>query len=410
MEQINLTGQIRWIGKVDDRKVPFHRLILEKGTTYNSYFIDAEKPTVIDTVDILFGKEYVENLSKMTDLTKLEYIIINHVEPDHAGALPALAAKASKAVIVCTKLAEDELKKMFRLYNREFLIVKDGDQLELGGVTLEFIETPYLHTAETMMTYAKEDQILFSCDIFSTHIANFELFNDIAKQEYTEDFRVYYDLIMAPHRPYVRDMLKKIEQLTIKMIAPSHGYILRGDPQKFITIYNQKSELNLSGKERRVVIAYATMTGNTGKVAALLSKQLTDAGIEVSVFHLKDADLNEVVDRIKESNGFLIGSATRYGDMVGNVEELLKMIQAEDVAGKPAAAFGSYGWSGEAIAHVEDYLVQFGAKVVNQKFLIQNMGVEEAIFPLRIRFSAEEQKERIENAGRIFAEQIMAAK
>ncbi len=410
MEQINLTGQIRWIGKVDDRKVPFHRLILEKGTTYNSYFIDAEKPAVIDTVDILFGKEYVENLSKMTDLTKLEYIIINHVEPDHAGALPALAAKASKAVIVCTKLAEDELKKMFRLYNREFLIVKDGDQLELGGVTLEFIETPYLHTAETMMTYAKEDQILFSCDIFSTHIANFELFNDIAKQEYTEDFRVYYDLIMAPHRPYVRDMLKKIEQLPIKMIAPSHGYILRGDPQKFITIYNQKSELNLSGKERRVVIAYATMTGNTGKVAALLSKQLTDAGIEVSVFHLKDADLGEVADRIKESNGFLIGSATRYGDMVGNVEELLKMIQAEDVAGKPAAAFGSYGWSGEAIAHVEDYLVQFGAKVVNQKFLIQNMGVEEAIFPLRIRFSAEEQKERIENAGRIFAEQIMAAK
>ncbi|MDD2968255.1 MAG: FprA family A-type flavoprotein [Lachnospiraceae bacterium] len=410
MEQINLTGQIRWIGKVDDRKVPFHRLILEKGTTYNSYFIDAEKPAVIDTVDILFGKEYVENLSKMTDLTKLEYIIINHVEPDHSGALPALAAKASKAVIVCTKLAEDELKKMFRLYNREFLIVKDGDQLELGGVTLEFIETPYLHTAETMMTYAKEDQILFSCDIFSTHIANFELFNDIAKQEYTEDFRVYYDLIMAPHRPYVRDMLKKIEQLPIKMIAPSHGYILRGDPQKFITIYNQKSELNLSGKERRVVIAYATMTGNTGKVAALLSKQLTDAGIEVSVFHLKDADLGEVADRIKESNGFLIGSATRYGDMVGNVEELLKMIQAEDVAGKPAAAFGSYGWSGEAIAHVEDYLVQFGAKVVNQKFLIQNMGVEEAIFPLRIRFSAEEQKERIENAGRIFAEQIMAAK
>ncbi len=410
MEQINLTGQIRWIGKVDDRKVPFHRLILEKGTTYNSYFIDAEKPAVIDTVDILFGKEYVENLSKMTDLTKLEYIIINHVEPDHAGALPALAAKAPKAVIVCTKLAEDELKKMFRLYNREFFIVKDGDQLELGGVTLEFIETPYLHTAETMMTYAKEDQILFSCDIFSTHIANFELFNDIAKQEYTEDFRVYYDLIMAPHRPYVRDMLKKIEQLPIKMIAPSHGYILRGDPQKFITIYNQKSELNLSGKERRVVIAYATMTGNTGKVAALLSKQLTDAGIEVSVFHLKDADLGEVADRIKESNGFLIGSATRYGDMVGNVEELLKMIRAEDVAGKPAAAFGSYGWSGEAIAHVEDYLVQFGAKVVNQKFLIQNMGVEEAIFPLRIRFSAEEQKERIENAGRIFAEQIMAAK
>ena len=404
MEQNNLTDKIKWVGKVDDRKVPFHRLILEKGTTYNSYFIDAKKPAVIDTVDIMFGKEYVDHLSKLTNLVELEYIIINHVEPDHAGALPALAAKAPKAVIVCTKLAEDELKKMFRLYNREFLIVKDGDQLSLGDVTLEFIETPYLHTAETMVTYAKEDEILFSCDIFSTHIANIELFNDIAQQEYEEDFKVYYDLIMAPHRPYVRNMLKKIEALPIKMIAPSHGYILRENPQKYIEVYNEKSKLNINNKERKVVIAYATMTGNTGKIAALLSNQLSEAGIKVSVFHLKDANLSEVADRMRESDGILIGSSTRYGDMVGNVEALLKMLKAEEVAGKSAAVFGSYGWSGEAIAHIEDYLVQLGTKVVNQKFLIQNLGVDDAIFPLRVKFLAEEEKEHIEDAGRVFAE------
>jgi len=126
MNAIRLADNIFWVGKVDDRKVPFHRLILERGTTYNSYLLMTEKPTVIDTVDIEFGKEYVDNLSKIIDPENIEYIVINHVEPDHAGALPALAAKAKNAKIVTTKLASELLKDMFKLHNREFAIIKDG--------------------------------------------------------------------------------------------------------------------------------------------------------------------------------------------------------------------------------------------------------------------------------------------
>jgi flavorubredoxin len=407
MSTLNLTDDIIWVGKVDDRKVPFHRLILERGTTYNSYLLNTEKPTIIDTVDIAYGKEYVENLRNIIDLDLIEYIVINHVEPDHAGALPALASKAKNAKIVSTAIAADLLKEMFKLHNREFLIVKDGDTLDIGGKTLKFLETPYLHTEETMITYSIEDEILFTCDIFSTHIANEELFNDMAKGEYLEDFKVYYNLIMSPHRPYVRDMLEKIKNLNIKTIAPSHGYILRQDVESFIDLYDEMS--SIAGKDtKKVVIAYSTMTGNTTKIAQQLADGLGDTGIEVSIFNLKNADMQSVKERILESDAVLIGSSTRYGDMVGNAEELLKELRGINVEGKIAAAFGSFGWSGEAITHIEDYLNMIGFKVINQGYLNKATGVDHSLLPMRAQFATSEALQQSQEAGKIFAELIIA--
>ncbi|NLU27878.1 FprA family A-type flavoprotein [Acetivibrio thermocellus] len=407
MNAIRLADNIFWVGKVDDRKVPFHRLILERGTTYNSYLLMTEKPTVIDTVDIEFGKEYVDNLSKIIDPENIEYIVINHVEPDHAGALPALAAKAKNAKIVTTKLASELLKDMFKLHNREFAIIKDGDTLDIGGKTLSFFETPYLHTEETMITYVNENKILFPCDIFSTHIANYELFNDLAKGEYIEDFKVYYRLIMAPHRPYVRDMLEKIKKLNIEVIAPSHGYILRENTAKFIQMYDEMSSLAALKQPKKVTIVYSTMTGNTAKIAQKLVQGLESAGVETSVFNLKNSDLAEVRKKITESDGILVGSSTRYADMVGNVEELLKLLEGEEVKNKFAAAFGSYGWSGEAIMHIENYLDKIGFNVINQKYLIGSAGIDIPLFPLRIKFARQEGLELAEEAGRVFGEQVL---
>ncbi|NLK20546.1 MAG: FprA family A-type flavoprotein [Epulopiscium sp.] len=407
MGKVKLAENIFWVGKVDDRKVPFHRLILERGTTYNSYLLETKKPTIIDTVDIAFAKEYVDNLSEMINLEKIEYIIINHVEPDHAGALPALAARAKNAKIVTTKLGCEFLKNMFKLHNREFIIIKDKGTLDIGGKTLQFFETPYLHTEETMITYEIEDKILFPCDIFSTHIANDELFNDLAKGEYIEDFKVYYKLIMAPHRPYVRQMLDKIRNLDINIIAPSHGYILRKDTKDFIKIYDEMSTLEDSTKGKKVTILFSTMTGNTSKVAGELVEGLKTSGVETFVFNLKNANLDEIISRIKDSDGILIGSSTKYADMVGNVEELLKELKNIDNNGKCAAAFGSYGWSGEGITHVEDYLNDAGFTVINQRYLIINRGVDTPVFPLRVKFSSREGLETAREAGKIFGEQIL---
>lgn len=404
---VQINDRVYWVGKVDDRKVPFHRLILEKGTTYNSYLLMTGKPTVIDTVDIAFGREYVDNLMKLINPEVIEYIVINHVEPDHAGALPALAAKAKKAKIVTTALGSRLLQDMFKLHHREFVIVRDGDSLDIGGRTLKFFETPYLHTEETMITYSVEDKTLFPCDIFSTHIAAAgELFNDLAQNEYLEDFKVYYKLIMAPHRPYVRGMLDKIKNLEIEMIAPSHGYILRENAASFIGLYDDMSKDSGNNKTRKVAVVFSTMTGNNAKVAQRLAKGLEDGGIATSVFNLKNADIEEVTNVIKESDGLLVGSSTKYADMVGNVEELLKALKGIPADGKFAAAFGSYGWSGEAIMHIENYLAGVGFKIVNQNYLVGTIGVDEQLFPLRVKFDREEGMDTAEKAGSVFAELV----
>ncbi|MCR1897672.1 FprA family A-type flavoprotein [Irregularibacter muris] len=404
MKAIEIAPQSYWIGKIDDRKVPFHRLTLEKGTTYNSYLLKTEKPTIIDTVDILFGKEFVDNLKEIIDPSEIQYIIINHVEPDHAGALPALAAQAPNAQIVTTALGAELLKDMFKLHHREYLIIKEGDTLDIGGKTLKFFETPYLHTEETMVTYCIEDKILYPCDQFSTHIATKELFNDLAKEEYEEDYKVYYQLIMHPHRSYVRDMLKKIKDLPVKMIAPSHGYILRENAQKYIQLYDEYSNIDGNAKDKKVVIAYSTMTGNTTKIVQRIVKGLEEMEINPLVFNLKNAQLEDVKSAIQDCDGLLVGSSTKYADMVGNVEELLTHLADEEGQEKLAAAFGSYGWSGEGIVHVEEHLEKLGFTTINQNYLIKTTGMEKPIFPLRIQFSREEEMERAQEAGRIFGE------
>lgn len=407
MNALRLNEKIYWVGKVDDRKVPFHRLILEKGTTYNSYLLMTGKPTVIDTVDIAFGKEYVDNLSQLIDPAEIEYIVINHVEPDHAGALPALAAKAKRAKIVATERGAELLKDMFKLHNREFVVVRDGDTLDIGGKTLKFFETPYLHTEETMITYAQEDEILFTCDIFSTHIANFEIFNDLAREEYLEDFKVYYKLIMAPHRPYVRMMLEKIKGLAVKMIAPSHGYVLREDPARFIALYDAMSSAEEKNLERKVVIVYSTMTGNTGRIADRMAKGMQELGVVSEIYNLSKADLEEVREKVLQSDGVLAGSSTRYADMVGNIEEFLKSLPGEAMKDKFAAAFGSYGWSGEAVVHLDEQLHGLGFTVIDQNYLVKKTGVVEPFFPLRVKFNREEELLQAEEAGMIFAEQLL---
>lgn len=405
--KIEIANNSYWIGYIDDRKVPFHRLILEKGTTYNSYLLVTEKPTIIDTVDIEFGKIYMENLSKIIDPKEIEYIVINHVEPDHAGALPALAAKAPNAKIVTTELGAQELKDMFKLHNREFVIIKDGDTLDIGGKVLKFYETPYLHTEETMVTYCIEDKILYPCDQFSTHIANSELFNDLAKEDYMEDFKVYYSLIMHPHRPYVQNMLEKIKTLDIEMIAPSHGFILRENVQKFISLYDEMSQPKEDDK--KALILFSTMTGNTTKVAKLIGEGLEDKGIEHRIMNAKNAQKDDIKEAILESDVIFFGSSTRYGDMVGNIEGILKEIKDIDLKDKLAVAFGSYGWSGEAVEVVQDYLLESKMTVINSSHIIKATGMDNIQLPLRVKFSPDEkEQERIMQVARVIGDLLLA--
>lgn len=390
MKKHEIAPNSYWVGYVDDRKVPFHRLILEKGTTYNSYFLDTEKPTLIDTVDIEFGRIFVENLDRIMDLSQLAYVVINHVEPDHAGGLPALMSKAKNAKIVTTALGAEELKNMFKLHHREYIIVHDGMTLDIGGKTLQFFETPYLHTEETMVTYCIEDKILYPCDQFSTHIASYDLFNDLAKEDITEDFNVYYQLIMHPHRPYVQDMIQKIRQLEIQMIAPSHGYILRENVERYIDAYDEMSQ---EKSNKKAAILFSTMTGNTTKVAKIIAETLEEKSIEVRIVNVDKSDMESILEIVKESDMIFFGSSTRYGDLVGHLENVLKELKNIDLSSKIGVAFGSYGWSGEAIEVINDYLKELNIKAIDSSYIIKATGMNDIQVPIRIKFKHSEAEE-----------------
>lgn len=380
------------VGVIDDRKVPFHRLILEDGTTYNSYLLKTEKPTIIDTVDFIYSKQYLENLKKLIDLKEIQYIVINHTEPDHSGALGSLAKQASNATIVCSEKAVYHLKELYRLQDRNFLVAKDRDTLDIGGKTLLFRITPFLHTEETMITYCIEDKTLFPCDIFSTHLTAKEYFVSKAEKDITEAFTVYYDLIMSPHRKYVRPMMSMIKELDIDMIAPSHGYILDEDIDKYISIYDEKSKQTQKGKKATIV--YTTMRNSTKKIAEKFKELFEAEEVEVAIFNADKTDENEILDSIKASDAVLFGTSTKYGDLIGSIENVLKKLKDMNLEGKVLGAFGSFGWSGEPIEIIQDYLNETNGNVLNTSSIIKSTGMIDVNFPVRVRFSLNEESEQ----------------
>ncbi|MCK9190534.1 MAG: FprA family A-type flavoprotein [Sphaerochaetaceae bacterium] len=403
-ENFKVNEKLWEIGVIDDRDVPFHRLLLTKGTTYNSYFYNTQKPTVIDSVDMMYGKNYVENLSKKINLDNIYYIVVNHTEPDHSGALGLLVRKAKNAKIVCSEKAVEHLKEVYKITDREFIVVKTGDSIDIGGKTLSFYNVPNLHTEETIMTYCKEDKILFSCDIFSTHIATTKATNTMELNSIDEDYSVYYDLIFSPHRIYVLDLLKFVDKLDIELIAPSHGYILDKDIKHFIDIYREKSKTTTEIKKATVV--YTTMRGNTRKIARYIAEKLSATGrFDVSIFDADKTPHSEILDSISTSELVLVGSATKYGDMIGSLDSLLKSLPS--LEGKTTAAFGSFAWSGEAIEIIGDYLRDASSHYLTTSETIKKTGCMEYEFPLRLRYNLSEDNMKKVDSAITYLESIL---
>ncbi|HAT4340914.1 TPA: FprA family A-type flavoprotein [Clostridium perfringens] len=391
-KEIKLRNDIYSVGVIDNRPVPFHRLILEKGTTYNSYLLKTKKPTVIDTVDLIYTKDFLNNLKEIIDLKDISYIVINHTEPDHSGALGGLARQATNAKIVCSEKAVYHLKELYKLHDRDFIVVNDGDTLDIGGKILLFKMTPYLHTEETMITYDVEDKILFPCDIFSTHLTAKEHFSSKSNEDITEDFLTYYKLIMEPHRKYIRPLIDILKDLDIEVIAPSHGYILDENIQSYIDIYDKYSKETKKGKKATIV--YTTMRNATKKIAEKFKSELENEDIEVYIFNADKSTKEDILASIKESDSILFGTSTKYGDLIGSIEDILKELPKLDLSNKLLGAFGSFGWSGEPIEIIQDYLNSTNGNVLNTSSIIKSTGMIDVHFPVRIRFSLNEESEK----------------
>ncbi len=311
------------------------------GTTYNAYLIVGEKIALIDTSRREFAAELLENIRVIIDPSRIDYIITQHSEPDHAGALQEVLKQAPKATVL---LSASGAKFIFQQLNSDFphKVMGENETLDLGGKRLRFIMAPFLHWADVMFTYLEEDKILFTCDAFAAHYPE----TDQTKVPVEPYFTQYYQAIMAPFAPHILKVVAKIKDLDIEMIGTSHGPILKENPQEYILRYQEMS--TPKAMNPFVVVAYASAYGYTKALAEAFIDEFSQK-IEVKAFDLENDALAEMVEGINYAKAFLIGSPTFNQDAIEPAWVLLAHVSPIINRGKPAAAFGSYGWSGEGV-------------------------------------------------------------
>jgi flavorubredoxin len=340
------------------------------GTTYNSFFIDAEKKAVIDTAKDSFSDEYLAKIRKLTDPKDIEAIIVNHTEPDHSGNVKNLLDLAPKAKVYGSRQAINYLKEII---NQPFesTIVKDGDTLSLGNKTLRFIPAPNLHWPDTIYTYLEEDHILFTCDSFGAHFCDERMFNDLVG-DYSEAWNYYFHVILEPFSKFMLRAIDKIEALDIEVLCPGHGPIVRKDPKALIHKTRKAAEMYLADSEckgNNVLITYVSAYGFTKQMAESIAKGIEERiSCDVQVVDIENILLGELEELIVRSNAILIGSPTINQNTLLPIYKLFSLINPIRDKGKKAAAFGSYGWSGEAVKLIEEHLKQLKLNVIQEGF------------------------------------------
>jgi len=360
-DAVALSDRVHWIGALDPALRTFDIILkTANGTTYNSYLVrGSDGVAVIDTVKEAFSETFFKRLESVADYSEIKYIVLNHLEPDHTGALPELMRRAPQAHLYISQRAQTMLKALLKQDQFEFTPVTTGDTISLGDRTLRFLNTPYLHWPDTQCTYLEEEEILFSGDVFGCHYCDARLFNDRVG-DFRFSFEYYYAHIMRPFRDYVLKALKLIEPLSLKAIAPSHGPVLRDRPEQYLSHYRRLATSALDseiGQEKSLLIFYISSYGNTARMAEAVYEAVGEIkGVRASLYDLEGGEVAPFVDLIEEADGLLFGTPTINGDAVKPVWDLLSSLAVVETRGKLAGAFGSYGWSGEAVRMVEERL------------------------------------------------------
>ncbi len=377
MRPVELKEGVWWTGVLNPQLRVFDIIMLaDHGTTYNSYLVKgSEKTAVIDANKGSFSGEYLEMLRELTPLDKIDYVVVNHTEPDHSGSLGALLEAAPQARVVCGKNC---VRFVANILNRDVdpMVVGDGDSLDLGGKTLKFIQAPFLHWPDTIFTYLEEDKILFPCDFLGAHFCDDRIFDDLM-DDYSHAFEYYYLVIFRPFKQYVLEAIDKISGLQIEMIGPSHGPVLRSDPWKLVELYKQWSSTPAPGAEANLLVLYASAYGNTAMLAEKIAEGIRAAGVKVRVADIAGTELGMMIDLIEAADGMAVGSTTINGDAVEPVWNLLSHLATLKLRGKLGAAFGSYGWSGEAPKLIQDRLSGLKFKTPLEPYRVNLVPTEE---------------------------------
>ena len=342
---------------VVDKDLEIFDIIMETkyGTTYNSYLIKDEKVVLFDTVKDCFKDEFLSNLEKLVDIKDIDYVVIHHTEPDHAGCLKYILDINPDVEVLCTKAAKlylgDQVNRPFKCTT-----VKTGDSVNIGSKTLEFIQAPFLHWADTMFTYIPEDKALFTCDAFGCHYSSFEP-KAIDDEGYLEAAKLYYDCIVKPYASYVLDAVNKVVELKLDFdtILTSHGPILSERPMEQVERYVAWSNEALAEtNNNELAIFYLSAYTNTLKMAEKIQEGALSQNITVKLYDLETLSLKEMHDAVLSAKGVLVGSPTINKTMVKPMWDLFSTIDPMANKGTIAGVFGSYGWSGEGITMAED--------------------------------------------------------
>ncbi len=362
-------NNIKWVGKIDWELRKFHgdEYSTHRGSSYNSYLIQEEKTALIDTVWAPFAKEYVDNLAREIDLSTIDYVIANHAESDHSGALPELLRHIPDVPVYCTKNGTKSLQGMYH-QDWNFNIVKTGDKLSLGSKELIFVEAPMLHWPDSMFTYLSGDEVLFSNDAFGQHYASEFMFNDLVDQaELFQECIKYYANILTPFSPMVTKKINEVLgfKLPLDMICTSHGIIWRDNPAQIVEKYLEWAD---NYQENQITLLYDTMWESTRVMAEQIGAGIREADPDVTVklFNLAKTDKNDVITEIFKSKAVLFGSPTINNGILVSVAGLLEEVHGLKFKKKKAGAFGSYGWSGESVKILAEKLGKAGMEVVGE--------------------------------------------
>lgn len=381
---LQVNESVKWIGVLDYDIVTFDVVMETKhGTTYNAYYIDADKKTVVETVKEKFWDVYLDKLKSLTDPAEIEYIIVNHTEPDHTGVLRYLLDIAPKATVVGSGNAIRYLKDMIGP-DFPYLVVKDGHTLDLGNKTLRFISAPNLHWPDSMFTYLEEDKTLFSCDAFGCHYCDERMFDDEV-ENFDDAFLYYFNVILKPFSKFVARAIDKISDIDIDVICTGHGPILRSYWKKYVTLTKGYTEEFLKlPKKMKVFIPYVSAYHKTGILAENIAKGLKQvSNIEVDLVDIETTPLGDLEQKVSESSGIIIGSPTINQNILLPVYKLFAVLTPLRDKGKLAGAFGSYGWSGESkklmISGLENLKLDFFGEGVFIKFTPDEQELKQAV-------------------------------
>ena len=378
MKPIEIAKDIYCLPAIDWNVRDFHGYSTFQGTTYNAYLIMDKKITLIDTVKKDFADELIAGIRQLVDPKKIDYVVSNHTEMDHSGGLARVMHRIGEdKPLYCSKMGQKDLLKHYP-QEWNYQPVENGGELSIGKRTLAFLETRMLHWPDSMFTYAKEDKILFSSDGFGQHYASLERFDDEVGDAIMPHALKYFANILLPYAPLILKLLDKVKEMGLPLdtICPDHGIIWRKDPAKIINSY---AEWSLQIPKRKALVVYDTMWHSTEKMADTIVEALGAEGVDAKSLHLRSNHRSDIMTEVLDAGAILVGSPTLNNGLFPTVSDFLTYMKGLKPQNKVAAAFGSYGWSGEAVKLINQELEAMKFKLVDSGLKVQYVPDEEGL-------------------------------